>query len=101
TVIWNVPSFEAAAAPVLAAGWIHSATFSPDGTRVITGDTDGRVAIMALPPRCQAAIDAARKSLPRELGPIAHRYEFLEDKPPAPRSRWLDALLPKSGDRCE
>jgi WD40 repeat protein len=46
---------------------VHAASFSPDGTRVISGCHDGTVRLWHVFASEHALIEAARASLPRQL----------------------------------
>jgi WD40 repeat protein len=77
---------------------VFSAYFSPDSRHVVTASSDGTTrvwSVRALPWRCQALIDYARTSAPRQLTDLERREEFLEPRDPAPPVNLFGA-----GDSC-
>jgi WD40 repeat protein len=87
-------------------GEVYSATFSSDGTRIVTTSGDKTARLWSVP-RCQALIDAARRDLPHDLSAAERDRYFLEDRPLGTATRiyanlrsWFVFALPQVGERC-
>jgi WD40 repeat protein len=84
---------------------VRAADFSPDGARIVTASADTTARLWRLPPRCQALIDLAQQSRPRDQTADERARFFLEGRPTAAAtmswlSRWFAPVLPRAGDRC-
>jgi WD40 repeat protein len=61
---------------------VWSASFSPDGQRVVTASDDGTARIWRIFPTAQALVEAAKEAVPRCLTPQQREDNFLDPKPP-------------------
>jgi hypothetical protein len=87
---------------------VYGATFSPDGTHVVTASADTTARIWNIFPTTQSLIDRAKEVVPRCLTPKARDEAFLDRAPaawciemakwPYQSPRWKDWLKFKLAD---
>jgi hypothetical protein len=81
--VWDAASGKPLAEPLQDSDdAVRSASFSPDGARVVTASSDGTARVWNVFPDLQALVTRAKSDVPRCLTPAQRETFFLRPEPP-------------------